>query len=335
MSHTCHIRYGRLHEDTAETMHDLAAALSAYPRSCVHERALAVLIFEDALRIRREIYSDEDDHPQFMKTLEELVSMLVEEGLWSQALDYTLEFLEMRKREFPNENSTILADAYHDASLVLLRNADLKGAKEYADKALEIAQKTEGEMSESVANMYTLLAEVREAQGKHNKARVLHESALEIRSSLHDGMHESVAQSMESIGHMRNQAGKYEKAREMFIQALDIRKILCEDKPDVYVAYTLCDLYGTFVSQELYLEALPLAEETLLMRKEVHQNSLLLIADTMVDLANIHTALGNHDTAKDYLEDGKRLHRRHVYMCIHFCVYALNIYLHHWESITD
>jgi tetratricopeptide (TPR) repeat protein len=297
-------RYGRVHEDTAETMHDLAAVLSAYPRTSVHERAVAVLMFEDALRVRKEVYSEEYDHPSMVKTLEELCAILVEERLWSKALDYIEDLLSVRRREFPKEDNIVLGMAYRDAALVVLRCGDLKKAKEHADKALEISLKTEGEETATTADMYTLLAEVREAQGKHNKARVLHESALEIRSALYNGLHESVAESMESIGHMRMQASKYEKARDMYIQARDIRKILTDDAPNAMVAYDLSDICRTYVAQELYHDAKPIAEETLLMRREVYQESLLPIAETMVQLANINSALGEHDNAKNYLEDG-------------------------------
>lgn len=300
-------RYGRIHEDTAETMHDLAAVLSAYPRSCVHERAVAILMFEDALRVRQEVYSEEVDHPNMVKTLEELCSILIEEKLWAKALSYIEVLLGVRTREYPKEDNVALAVAYRDAALVILRNGDLRKSKEYADKALEVAQKAEGEVSATTADMYTLLAEVREAQGKHNKARVLHESALEIRSAIYDGLHETVAESMESIGHMRMQAGKFEKARDMFIQARDIRKILTDDAPNAMVAYDLSDICRTYVAQELYHDAKPVAEETLLMRREVYQESLLPIAETMVQLANINSALGEHEAAKNYLEDGKRL----------------------------
>jgi tetratricopeptide (TPR) repeat protein len=304
-------RFGRVHAETAESMHDLACILSVYPKERAHERALAVLFFEDAYRVRSDLYSEQTDHPDVVKTLTELCALLIEENLWSLAAQYVFNFLEVKRREHPMNNHVDLVEAYSYAGLVTLRTADalrksdLSRAKNYAESALKIAQVVCEERDEKTANAFTLLADVREAQGKLNKARALHEQALQIRRVLFMNGDLSVAESLESIGHIRCASKRYEKAVEAFAEALEIRRALSGDFADEFIAYTLSDISRTLQKDGRNEEAKPYASEAYIIRNMLARSgNNLLLAESMVELAAVQSSLGEYSDARLLLQDG-------------------------------
>jgi tetratricopeptide (TPR) repeat protein len=298
-------------------MHRLACVFSVYPKEKVHERALAILFFEDAYRIRSELYSDEIDHPDVVISLVELCHLMVEEELWSKSLPYITQLLDVRRREYPHEDHVDLCDTYLTAALVMCRNNDLLNAKSFCTKGLDISCRLYGENDKKTANAYTLLAEIYEAEGFPNKARKFHEMALKIRQKIYHGPHHSTAESLESIGQMYLLATKYEKAFLQFQEALDIRREIHSNyssstgsgsdemnQSDIWMAYTLTDCVRALILEEKYEEAKAYAIEGMRIRNIVcRKSNSLLVAESMIQLACIHTALGEHEEATPLLSE--------------------------------
>lgn len=299
-------KIGRVHPDTAQTMHDLGVVLRTYSSDKVHERALAVLYLEEALKVRKVLYAEEKDHPEAVETLSELSSLLLEEQLWDAAEPVVSELLEVRRREYPDDDSDVLIKDLRDCSLVKLRTGDVKGAKTLILEALTMCKNLHGDESLLVAEVLTELAEIREVEGKLNKAKALYEEALKIRQNLLGEAHVLVAESYESLGHVRKALGKHEKAKEHFEAALRIRKAV-DGGADTFVAYLLGDIACILCLQERHEEAKPVAIENLRIRSIVSRAQKPLIAAAQEQLAEIHIALNEYSDAKPLLQEALKI----------------------------
>lgn len=303
--------YGRMHHETAETMHDLALVLKTYPRTSPHERALAILFFEDALKIRRSLFAEEDDHPDIVDTLQELATLLLEEHVWEQAKPYHLELLAIRRREFPDEDSIFLAQTLQNCALILLRCNEIWEAKDLANEALEMWRRLHNESPVPIqlSDVMMLYAEVREAEGKYNKAKALYEDALVLRSDFYGEEDPSVAECYECIAHLRVKTDKLEKARDLLLKALRIRRFCANDNATPEICFTLSDMVEIMILLGKMEEAKPLCEETVRVSKLVHRNDSHHIADVMMQLARILCALNEWEASKDVLKDALALRK--------------------------
>jgi tetratricopeptide (TPR) repeat protein len=147
-----------------------------------------------------------------------------------------------------------------------------------------------------------------------------------------------IAESYESIGQMYLLTSKYEKALQQFEEALKIRKQILHHPPpplsppppspsprgefsppssprlppplstpeeqeqEIWIAYTLHDCVKVLMMDEKYEEAKPYAIEGLRLRNILCRNTnSLLVAESMIQLACIHTALEEHEESTPLL----------------------------------
>ena len=134
-----------------------------------------------------------------------------------------------------------MAASYNNLGLVLQDQGDLKGAKEYYEKALKIKIACYGtENHTNVADSYNNLGNVLRDQGDLKGAKEYYEKALKIKIACYGTeKHTVVANSYNNLGLVLKAQGDLKLAKEYYEKALKI-KIACygtEEHTDVAASY--------------------------------------------------------------------------------------------------
>jgi serine phosphatase RsbU (regulator of sigma subunit) len=146
------------------------------------------------------------------------------------------------------------------------RNADLKKAYTYAQRALVIADKNN--LKKGRADALSNLGSVFYRQGKYDTALVYQEEALEIREKMSDQT--GIAISYNSIALLENKKGNYANALSFHLKALKIRERL-GDKRGMGVSYN--NIGNVYVTQKQYDMSIENYEKALKINQEISDES--------------------------------------------------------------
>ncbi|CAF1369045.1 unnamed protein product [Adineta steineri] len=139
----------------------------------------------------------------------------------------------------------------------------------YAEKSLEINQKSLPSDHPDLAASYFAIGSVCHKMSKYSKALSYHEKALEIRQKTLSPNGPDLAASHEHIGNVYLRIGEYSKALSYYEKALEIRqKTLPLNHPDLANSYNHIGLVYDYMGQ--YSKALSSHEKAL----EIRQNTL-------------------------------------------------------------
>ncbi len=172
------------------------------------------------------------------------------------------------------------------------------------EAALATRRKLQGEEHLDVAESRIALGNLRWHRGEYDAARPLVEEGLAIRERLLGPEAPLVADSLQNLGNLLWSRGEYDEARERLERALAIRERNAPEGPDV--ASTLNSLGAIAYKRGEYAEAGRLWERTLAIREKALGPDHPLVAQSLNNLAAVHTFTNDPAGARPLLERAVR-----------------------------
>jgi CHAT domain-containing protein/ankyrin repeat protein len=190
----------------------------------------------------------------------------------------------------------IAGDRYRDG-----RFAEME---EHAQVALDVRGRILGADHPDVAEALNTLAVARLYRGDYSSALGLHERALEIRRGAFAADDPRVAISLNNLGFAYAAMGDHDRALPLYEESLAMRERAsvgtAEDLDRIGTA--LSNLSDLHVALGDFRSALPLQERALSMRRRSAAQGIVdnsaLVYESLLDLANIRSSLGDHDVAR-------------------------------------
>jgi serine/threonine-protein kinase len=159
------------------------------------------------------------------------------------------------------------------------------------------------DVAESTANLASLLYD----QGEYQRAEELARGAMAVRRELRGAEDTLVAASMTDLAAILNARGRHEEAESLYRAGLQVDRKLGARRA---VATDLSSLSVALWRRGEYSEALPLAEEALALRRELHGDEHTLVAVDLFNLATILMALGEYERAETLLRECLAMRRK-------------------------
>ena len=208
--------------------------------------------------------------------------------------------LPITERLCPEQASALL----HQVGTFLHRVGDLKGARSYLEKSLEIDIRVHGtEEHPDVATSMHELAGVLKAQGDLKGARSYLEKSLEIQAKVHGTEeHPDIAASMHELAGVLKAQGDLKGARSYLEKSLEIKDKVhgTEEHPDV--ATSMHSLAGVLLAQGDLKGARSYLERVLDIELKVYgSRDHYSSAQTEMALAGIDIREGRSDEARERL----------------------------------
>ncbi len=159
--------------------------------------------------------------PQEMAVSAYNLAMVYEDtGLQKEAMDL---YQEAEKYLLLNSSGpTFLADVYVGIAHIYKYNNDLTNAEKYAEKALDIALQTYGEMNPNVTFIYTSNADILSRKRNYKEAIELIKKNVQIRERHYGPYHKWTCESYTDLAELYEKNKQYNLAEENFKKALHI-----------------------------------------------------------------------------------------------------------------
>ncbi len=148
------------------------------------------------------------------------------------------------------------------------------------------------EVAQSAADLASLLYE----QGEYQRAEEVTRRGLAVRRDLLGPEDTLVAASMTDLAAILSSQGKQEEAESLYRAGLELDR---KRGAQALVATDLDNLSVTLWRRGKYAEAIPLAEEALVLRRRLHGEEHTEVATSLLNLASILKASGEYDRAED------------------------------------
>ena len=232
------------HASGADALVDRANSLSGLGH-VLHRRRFhdaARQNFEEALRIRRELYGT-NGHPHIADSLCELAGVLEVQGELTGALAHLEESLRIRLKVCGTDHPAV-ADSLCAIADVLRLQGDLSGARRHLEDALQITRRVPGsDEHPMVAKALRAVSGVYRAQGDIQGARQSLERSLAVMRTVFDtDEHPDVADCMAELAGLLRTQGDLPSARQALERAIAIRCKVFGDDASYEVAKEVFDL---------------------------------------------------------------------------------------------
>jgi CHAT domain-containing protein/tetratricopeptide (TPR) repeat protein len=236
------------------------------------------------------------EHPDVATSLNDLGSMYVDQGSYSQAEQLHRRALEIREKVFGPGHPEVAESLALLGSLRLIQGS-LSSAEPLFRRALEIREKSFGPEHQEVAAYLHGLAALYQLEGHFGQAEALYRRALAIREKALGPEDPAVAQTLNALAALYQVQGRELQAEPLLRRALAIReKVLGPDDPDVVASLvSLAAFYGV-KGQEQEVEGL--YRRALAIREKALGPDHLLTAEALGDLARFLAGQGQYGEAE-------------------------------------
>ncbi len=255
------------------TMGKTYQALGLYAEAEPHLR--------QALEIRKRVLGPE--HPDVAASLNDLASLLHDEGKRAEAEPLYREALRIRKRVLgPGHLDT--SATLNDLGLLLKQQGDLDGAEALYRESLAIKRRALGEAHGDLAQAINNMAQLLQARGDLKGAETLHRESLAMRRTLFGPEHPDVLASLNNLGANLFAQGDVAGAEALAREVLAVRRrTLDANHPDLAMAL---NNLGAYLRVEGKLaEAEPLQREALAIWRKALGNEHPDVASAASNLA--------------------------------------------------
>ncbi|CAF1267984.1 unnamed protein product [Adineta steineri] len=207
------------------------------------------------------------------------------------------------------------ANIYQHLGTVKIGLGEYVEAIRYAEKSLEINQKSLPPDHIDLATSYYIIGLVHYKMSEYSKALSFHEKALEIRQKILSPNHTDLAASNEHIGNVYYRIGKYSQALSYYEKALEVqKKTLPPNHPDLATSYhNIGSMYycmGAYSKALSYYEkALEIRQKTLPPNHPDLATSYNHIGLVYYEMGEFSRALLSHENALEIKQ--KTLHLNH------------------------
>jgi len=247
-----------------------------------------------------------DKHPDVAISLNNLASILMDQGNYSEAESLLRELLAMQK-ELLGDNHPDVAFSLNNLAVVLGSQGKYDEAERLYLMTLNIFKElfSDGQLDlttglnyySCTASSLNMLAGILSSQGKHKEAERLISELQTMRKKLPGDNSQGEANNLNSLAGVLSSQGKYSEAESLYRESLAMKKELFGDKhPDV--ATVLHNRAVALDSQGNYSEAESLYRESLAMKKELLGDKHPDVALSLDGLALVSEAQGKHKEAE-------------------------------------
>ncbi len=187
-------------------------------------------MLRDALALRIEMLGP--DHPESLKAMHDLASVLISRGELDEAGPLLRDALAGRESALgPGARETLKTVEMHGR--LLRGRGDLEGAERFYRQALEGYRALHGEDHEDTLTALNNVGFVVGLRGKLEDAAPFHVEALEGFRRLLGDDHPTTLTAIGNVGFLYQNLGQFDDAERMFVEALEGgRRVLGGDHPD-------------------------------------------------------------------------------------------------------
>lgn len=226
--------------------------------------ATAIPLFEQSLKIRKEMLGDEN--VDVAATTNHLADVLYSAGKYDEAEGLARKALSIRRKLLGNDDPAV-AESLSNLGGGLFAEGKYNEAETVLREALDIRQKALGPEHVDIATSLSQLG-LALSKSQPAEAEVLHRRALNMRRKLLGNDHPDVASSLNNLGRLVLEKGDYNQAEILLREAVSLdRKILGPDHPDLGIS--MSNLARTLQSEQKYPEAEQIFRDVLALRKKV------------------------------------------------------------------
>ena len=181
------------------TRSELSASLGelAILRDKVGDTEGAVLLFREALDIRREIFPPE--HTLVAEAANNLAVPLAVSGDLDAAAPLFREAYDVRRKLLGDEHPTV-TESLNNVARLHQELGEYERAEELYRRGIEARSRTGGRNHPTVATLISNLAVTLQRKGDLAAAESAHREALEIRRNVHGSIHPDIAISLKNLG---------------------------------------------------------------------------------------------------------------------------------------
>jgi len=224
------------------------------------------------------------DHIDVATGLGNLATLLSDKGELAEALDLYKRELQILRDIHPDDSHPGIPQSLSHIGVVFADLGQYETARQYHNEALALYRKIKGDEHADVAYALNNLAATFNSLNLPDSSVVLLKKSLEISIKALGPQHPNVGIQLNNIARSKREMGDLKGAEQGYREALDIwLKAFGSDHP--YHAHGYSNLGSVIVSQNRYLEGLPLLEEAYRIRKN-------LLPETNPELANTKSMLG-------------------------------------------
>ncbi len=217
---------GSEHADIADTLNRLAMLLQAEG-----DYAAAEPLYQEALAMNRKLLEGEEEQAGFSgktsqslaTTLNNLATLLVDEGDFDSAEELFGEALAMRRKLFGPEHTHVATTLDSLAKLHHARK-EYDRAEQIYGKALAMRRKLLGDMHPSVATSLDHLGRLLEDKGSFDGAEERYRESLTLRRALLGDGHPATRSSIESLAALFRRQSRLDEAEPLCREILEARR---------------------------------------------------------------------------------------------------------------
>lgn len=183
----------------------------------------------------------------------------------------------------------------------LRQRSQLVDAEKFLVLALDIRERTLGDMHPDLAASLSSLGALYNAQGRYSEAESLFRRALAIREQRLGPTHLDVAASLTSLAGIYRILGRYPQAEPLYLRALAIREQ--ELGPDhFHIASCLQNLGQLYYDQKMYTQAEPFYQKALTIWQQTLGPDQPDVAGCLNSLGELYRIQGKYAQAEPLLQ---------------------------------
>jgi len=240
----------------------------------------------------------QSDRKKEISDLNDMVSELYYQGHYESAIPYAQKVVDLTKAK----KDTSYAEALTNLAIMFVEVGYYEDAEAFYYEALDIQQKTRGDIHPEIASLLNDLAMMYDMMGDYNKAEEIYKKVLRIDRQTLGTNHPDVALTLNNLALVYNELGRFPEAEKLYFQALDIQKnVHGEENPEIALA--LGNLGLLYKNWGRYDKAEQLLLECLNMEKALLGENHPEVAHSLGNLASLYQVTSEINKSKTlYLE---------------------------------
>ncbi|MCH2023997.1 MAG: tetratricopeptide repeat protein [Saprospiraceae bacterium] len=228
-------------------------------------------------------------------SLAELDTLYINTKKAKDKFPYAMAMLKKGRTQL-NTQDTAFAKILFKVSSVYIVKRDLKKAKLYLEKAIDI-QKIKAPKNKAYASSLRNLGAIYYYQGQLDKAESIWLRSMDITKEVLGEKHPDYAKNLNNLGIFYSGKGDYKKAESFYLQALDIKKEVLGEKHPNY-ATSLLNLGLVYKNLGDYTKAEPFYVQSMKIRKEVLGEKHPDYAEGLMSMGIFYKELGDYTKAE-------------------------------------
>ena len=263
----------------------------------------AEISFEEALRIRRSIFGDENE--AVADVLVEMGDLMDDLGEYGEAMENYVTALNIR-RKLLGDHEAVAANLYSIGYTLHNQGESLRALK-HLEESLAIRKARLGNNAMEVGDTLNMMGSIEAKRGKLDHALELLSKALRIRKANNNDV--KISETLKNIGNVQREKRQYELAVECYENCLRLRRNKLGDDHDkvadalIAIGNVQNDMNNIDKATRSYQEALAILS---MAGREGDER----VADVLQYMGGMEFRCGDLDRARLFLEEFVRIRRQ-------------------------